>query len=91
MKKTTIIILSGLLSIVLIVISFITFRIILPDNDNIFFEVIAFPASIAGAFAFGSGDIAFWMVVIIETILIWGLLFVLFLILSKITKRNKKI
>jgi len=59
MKKKYLIISTGILAFIFMIISFIVFDNMSWDSESMIISFIAFPAILAGAFGFGSGDASF--------------------------------
>lgn len=90
MKKKYLIVSTGILAIILMIVSFIVFDNMSWDSESEISSLIAFPAILAGAFGFGSGEASFWTVVVIETLITWGIFLFISFAIIKYIKSSKK-
>lgn len=87
-SKIKSLILSGLISALYISIAFIVFiNTSHEEMDCAFIDFLIFPALIASAFRFGSGELSFFIVLFVELIIATIVLYSLAYLLSKNVKR----
>ncbi len=81
--------LSGIFSILYIIISFSFFNNLTSKTDDSFLAIVAYPAIIAAMCRFASRELAFWTVITLETFIIWLISFLALKIFSRLKKNTE--